>query len=140
MEPVWRNHGEPAAGCDLKREKVGVLGEGLNKAEDEPRSLREARQPIQRGRRGPRTELSLSRLGKIGREQGQSHGGPAWLLASKGQPGTGLGISSLPSSPSPLIPLIPLILILEMASDPRSIPRGGSFTRKEVSSPPTPKS
>lgn len=113
------------------------MGEGLNKAEDETRSLREARQPVQRGRRGPRTELSLPRLGKIGREQGQSHSGPAWLLASKGQPGTGLGISALPSSPSPLIPLI---LILEMASDPRSIPRGGSFTRKEVSSPPTPKS
>ena len=116
---------------------MGVLGEGLNKAEDETRSLREARQPVHRGRRGPRTELSLPRLGKIGSEQGQSHSGPAWLLASKGQPGTGLAISALPSSPSPLIPLI---LILEMASDPRSIPRGGSFTRKEVSSPPTPKS
>ena len=36
-----------------------MLEEGPNKAADEPRSLREARQPVQRGPRGPRTELSL---------------------------------------------------------------------------------
>ena len=43
-----------------------MLEEGPNKAADEPRSVREARQPVQSGPRGPRTELSLPCLVRQG--------------------------------------------------------------------------
>lgn len=42
------------------------MEEGPNKAADEPRSVREARQPVQSGPRGPRMELSLPCLVRQG--------------------------------------------------------------------------